>query len=146
MKNFLFLILSVVFIFSSVSCKKNVDHNYPTTFVYNNPTSHAIEIKIESNYTPMEFTLAPGENFSKIWVIGFGPVPIDLTKADIMFDGKYHVVHNGIETESKYHNICDIDNYVKSDDPEIEHGRVLTFTFTEADYEYAVSSEDSEQN
>lgn len=136
------LLAAIACMLGSNSCKRTVDYFYPTTFAYVNSTSHSIKVAIKSSFTPMEFTLAPGGSYSKLWDIGHGPTPFDITEAEIEFDGEYKIVHNytWTEEESIYHNICDSDNYVSSPDPEHKHGEIYTFTFTEDDYDYAVAA------
>ena len=66
-------------------------------------------------------------------------LPLEL---QVVYGGKYSVLHKGSDENTPYNNMCRLDDY-KIEKVSLDDGSVLyrySFTFTEDDYEYAVAN------
>ena len=138
MKKSLFLLLFSVLMICG--CKKTVDYFYYETIELDNRTEHDITVRtVESNENPFEAAVPSHGVFRETKDLGEGVNPHSFVEVSVTFDNEYTVIHKKSDATSLYHNICHEENYRQTEDPDLERNTVYTFTFTNDDYDYAVS-------
>ena len=142
-----------------VSCKKDVCDSYEWIFI--NESGHDVTYCLTEN-SSLEFimrdilhlgywtgnALDPENSYTiavedpyLIYSYSGDPAtrPLEL---QVVYDGKYSVLHKGSDGDSPYNNMCWLDDYER-EKISLDDGSVLyryRFTFTENDYEYAVAN------
>jgi len=130
----LLLLLTVACI--TASC--TVDRIYMSRFTIVNDSSHDIEIEwiFASFKLPQKTTLNAAEKIT--YTDGeeaTEPLIPGIDIAEIIYDKNIKIKH----TETSFHSICNHRNYRYEKTGKYEG--TYTFTFTDADYEYAVSQQ-----
>lgn len=136
-KKLLIAVFCIMFLFSGCG-RKMVDYMYTTEIVYRNNTEHTIMLK---TYNPVNLekisVQIEGGSSSSFHIDNEGDfcrnVPMEAT---VTFDGQYRV--DMVMGEDIPNNICNNANYINTCVSEFKLD--LQYTFTEADYEYAVSA------
>lgn len=124
---------SIMFLLSGCG-RVLIDYMYTTETVYRNNTGHTILLE---TYNPDVSVLIEGGASSSFFMYNEGDfarhVPL---KASVTYDGKYSVdVVNGMDIPN---NICNNSSYTVTGMSDFR--QTFQYTFTEEDYEYAVSA------
>ena len=139
----------IFFIFAALLCLQGCDsglcndHDCHTDFILVNSSSHVIEIEAQdSKVEKLHYALLkPGEKL-KIGLAGIGFIEEyqfwGSSNCKITFDGEVSIVH-GFTSECASDSHC---VYKKGSYERVKTGErsiSLTYTFTDADYDYAVA-------
>ncbi len=143
MKRFCCLFVMCVMAVSCWNSANSVLTGYISAFQYVNYTEHDIEISAGINSTDMHFVIKPGEKYIQEWEGFFSPG--DIEKATVTFNDIYSVSYYSETGNIKNCNICNPSNYIMT--KEGKYGKTISYlyTFTERDYDYAVSVSKSEK-
>ena len=126
-----------------VSCTGiDVDYQYGTSFFVTNGSSHKIDIvtlkEAIPSPVPQRLTIESGEtaHYYDISIMGGKEyIKIAPYEVNVVFDMDIIIRHT---YGDEFNSICNIDNYMFK---KIQTGyATLTFTFTDADYEYALEN------
>ena len=136
----------IFFVFAALlwlqGCGKEVDYDLNTVYIIVNSSSHVIEIEAQdSKVEELQYLLLkPGEKLRKVFST-FGYIEEynfwGWFNCKITFDGEVSIVHEFTsECTPDPHCVYEKDSYerVKTGERSIS----LTYTFTDADYDYAV--------
>ena len=123
-----------------------VDYAYGHRLTFHNNSTHVITLSECDNLDDIfdngdTYVLNPGESVShQISDMQSGHIGIDLSiplKITVTFDGEFIVKHDFKSKETIPNCICDEKNYHLTEST--KYFEYYTYTFTDADYEYAES-------
>ncbi len=144
----LFFVIALFYSFFLGGCSRTCEGMGSVTreLVVANNSSHTITIEItdtSNSFDERFFEISPNEKETICIERGEGPtpIPIDLSfdapcQAIVIFDNKFQLFYHQQDIEIQ-HNFC----YSKHYEREVVNKRgtfIATFTFTDADYDYAV--------
>ncbi len=129
----------------AVSCWQEVDFGLFTKYYFINKTEHNIKFStIHAAWPSIEGEIKAGETYSS-GEIESNILPQVFNPITVTFDDRYTVSYYPKTENGGKHNLCNPSNYIRTTEGKHENIEVYTYTFTEGDYEYAVSVNEAEK-
>lgn len=137
-----------IFIILIVCSCCSVDYDYNMDCVFVNDSSHAIVIEARNTKCEeLRYVLLEPESSIKVGISGIGGYagPDDFLGVDgcmVTFDSEISILHlwnDCMLGDRETHCIYDSQTYVYTSVSKEKYYRIMTYTFTDADYDYAVA-------